>query len=99
MTRLFLARSQTFLPTAGLDSLGQWFSNLFRGTPALAFLPHLTHLIPLVSSLVETARPELGMSYKGDIQIVNLPLQCKNVLVRVCVCVCLFHTFFVCSHV
>jgi len=31
-------------------------------------LPHLTHLIQLISSLVETARLELGVSDKGDIQ-------------------------------
>jgi len=29
-------------------------------------LPHLTHLIQLISSLIETARPKLGVSDKGD---------------------------------
>jgi len=34
-------------------------------------LPHLTHLIQLISSLVETARLELGVSDEGDIQNVQ----------------------------
>ncbi len=33
--------------------------------------PHLSHLIQLISSLVETARPEVGVSDKGDIQNVQ----------------------------
>ncbi len=31
-------------------------------------LPYLTHLFQLISSLVETAKPELGVSDKGDVQ-------------------------------
>ncbi len=32
------------------------------------FLPYLTHLIPLINSLVETARTKLGVLDKGDIE-------------------------------
>ncbi len=32
-------------------------------------LPYQTHLIQLISSLIETARPESGVSDKGDIQM------------------------------
>uniref|UniRef100_A0A8C1UDJ8 Tc1-like transposase DDE domain-containing protein n=1 Tax=Cyprinus carpio TaxID=7962 RepID=A0A8C1UDJ8_CYPCA len=40
--------------------------------PALfVCLPYLTHLIPLISSLIETARTKLGMSALGDIQNVQ----------------------------
>ncbi len=31
-------------------------------------LPHLTHMVPFISSFVETARPKLDVSGKGDIQ-------------------------------
>ncbi len=42
------------------------------GPPApLPCLPYLTHLIPLISSLVETAKTELGVLDKGDIQNVQ----------------------------
>ncbi len=35
-------------------------------------LLYLTHLIPLISSLVETARTKLGVSDQGDIQNVQV---------------------------
>ncbi len=34
-------------------------------------LPHLTHLIQLIRSLVESARLMLGVAYQGDIQNVT----------------------------
>ncbi len=44
----------------------------FQTCPAhFARLPHLTHLIQIISSLVETERPDLGVSNKGDIQHVE----------------------------
>ncbi len=49
----------------------QWFSNLSWGPPTTAYfvcLSHLTHLIQLISSLVESARLELGVAYERDIQ-------------------------------
>ncbi len=52
-------------------SLNQWFSNLSWGPPTTAYfvcLPHLTHLIQLISSLVESARLELSVAYERDIQ-------------------------------
>ncbi len=88
MTRLFFGPKPNFLADRWS---GQSRSVVFKPVPGdpstahFAFLPHLTHLI---SSLVETARPELGVTDKGEIRIVNLPLQCKNVCVCVCVCVC-----------
>ncbi len=51
--------------------LAQWFLNLSWGPPTTAYsvcLPHLTHLIQLISSLVESARLELGVAYERDIQ-------------------------------
>ncbi len=51
--------------------LTQWFSNLSWGPPTTAYfvcLPHLTHLIQLISSLVESARLEMGVAYERDIQ-------------------------------
>ncbi len=54
--------------------VGQWFSNLSWRTPSPAHfvcLPYLTHLIQLISSLVETARHKLGVSDEGDIQNVQ----------------------------
>ncbi len=51
--------------------LGQWFSNLSWVPPTTAYfvcLPHLTHLIQLISSLVESARLKMGVAYEGDIQ-------------------------------
>ncbi len=51
--------------------VGQWFSNLSWGPPATAYfvcLPHLTHLIQLISSLVESARLEMGVAYERDLQ-------------------------------
>lgn len=64
-------------PGAGLKTtdLDQYFSNLSWGppiTPHFVCLPHLTHMIQLISSLVETTRPEV--SDKGDIQNV----QCRG---------------------
>ncbi len=56
------------LKTSGLE---QWFSNLSWGPPATAYfvyLPHLTQLIQLISSLVESARLEMGVAYERDIQ-------------------------------
>ncbi len=53
------------------NGLVQWFSNLSWGPPATAYfvyLPHLTHLIQLISSLVESARLEMGVAYERDIQ-------------------------------
>ncbi len=47
-----------------LGCLYQGFSNLSWRTPSPAHfvcLPHLTHLIPLISLLVETARTKLGV--------------------------------------
>ncbi len=52
-------------------TLTQWFSNLSWGPPTTAYfvcLSHLTHLIQLISSLVESARLELGVAYERDIQ-------------------------------
>ncbi len=50
-------------------ALYQCFSNLLSwSTPSPAHfvcLPHLSHLIQLISSLVETARPEVGVSDIG----------------------------------
>ncbi len=49
----------------------QWFSNLSWGPPTTAYfvcLPHLTHLIQFISSLVESARLEMGVAYERDIQ-------------------------------
>ncbi len=64
-----------FLPSAGFHLtqhfLEQWFLNLSWGPPTTAYfvcLPHLTHLIQLISSLVESARLEMGVAYEGDIQ-------------------------------
>ncbi len=54
--------------------IDQWFSNLSWRHPCSSHfvcLPHLTHPIQLISSLVETARPELGVSDKWDIQNVQ----------------------------
>ncbi len=51
--------------------IDQWFSNLSWGPPTTAYfvcLPHLTHLIQLISSLVESARLEMGVAYERDIQ-------------------------------
>ncbi len=45
----------------------QLFSNLSWSTPSLAHFvcpPHLSHLIQLISSLVETVRPEMGVRYR-----------------------------------
>ncbi len=45
--------------------LEQWFSNLSYKHPCPAHfvcVPYQAHLIQLISSLVETARPELGVS-------------------------------------
>ncbi len=45
--------------------LVQWFSNLSWGPPTTAYfvcLPHVTHLIQLISSLVESARLEMGVA-------------------------------------
>jgi len=38
--------------------------------PFICF-PYLTNLIPLISSLIETARAKLGVSDEGDIQNVQ----------------------------
>ncbi len=43
----------------------QWFANLSWS------LPHLTHLIQIISTLLETARPDLGVPNKRDIQNVQ----------------------------
>ncbi len=51
-----------------INILEQWFSNLSCKHPCPAHvvcLPYQTHLIQLISSVVETARPELGVSHKG----------------------------------
>ncbi len=51
--------------------LDQWFSNLSWGpltTSYFVCLPRLTHLIQLISSLVESARLEMGVAYERDIQ-------------------------------
>ncbi len=51
--------------------LEQWFSNLSWGPLTTAYfvcLPRLTHLIQLISSLVESARLEMGVAYERDIQ-------------------------------
>lgn len=68
----YLGKSQTEnvqsggFPGAGLKTtdLDQYFSNLSWGppiTPHFVCLPHLTHMIQLISSLVETTRPEVGV--------------------------------------
>ncbi len=72
--RKSLGRSQKrfqLLTKSGFCSLHQWFSNLSWGPPTSAYfvcLPHLTHLIQLISSLVESARLEMGVTYERDIQ-------------------------------
>ncbi len=46
----------------------EWFSNLSWSTPSPAHfvcLPHRSHLIQQMSSLVETAKPEVGVSDIG----------------------------------
>ncbi|XP_052461224.1 rabenosyn-5-like isoform X3 [Carassius gibelio] len=50
--------------------LRQLFSNLSWSTPSpehFVCLPHLSHLIQLISSLLETARPEVGVSVHGEL--------------------------------
>ncbi len=54
-----------------ITTVDQWFSNLSWGPPPTAYfvyLSHLTHLIQLISSLVESARLELGVACERDIQ-------------------------------
>ncbi len=61
--------------------LDQWFSNLSYKHPCPAHfvcLPYQTHLIQLISSSVETARPELGVPDKGDIQNVQGRGACRT---------------------
>ncbi len=63
--------------------LEQWFSKLSRKHPCPAYfvcLPYQTHPIQLISSLVETARPELSGSDKGDIQNMQGRGTCRTVL-------------------
>ncbi len=63
------------------NALAQWFSNLSYKHPCpahFACLPYQTHLIQLICSLVETARPELGVSDKGDIQNVQGRGACRT---------------------
>ncbi len=65
---------------AGLG-VGQWFSNMSYKHPCPAHfvcLPYQTHLIQLISSSVETARPELGVPDKGDIQNVQGRGACRT---------------------
>ncbi len=65
--------SEQFTEYLILDGIG--FSNLSWRHPCpahFACLPHLIHLIQIISSSVETARSELGMSNnKGHIQNVE----------------------------
>ncbi len=64
-----------------LFDLIQWFSNLSYKHPCPAHfvcLPYQTHLIQLISSLAETARPELGVFEKGDIQNVQGRGACRT---------------------
>ncbi len=61
----------------------QWFSNLSCkhpcGCPAhFVCLPYQTHLIQLISTFVETAKPELGVSDKGDIKNVQGRGACRT---------------------
>ncbi len=54
------------------NTLYQWFSNLSLGPPTTAYfvcLPRLTRLIQLISSLVKSARFEIGVAYERDIQL------------------------------
>jgi len=44
------------------DPVDQCFPNLSPCTAPFVCLPYQTHLIPLISSLVETARTKLGVS-------------------------------------
>ncbi len=46
-----------------MDNLVQWFSNLSWSTPALHILclPHLSHLIQLISSLVHCKKIIMGL--------------------------------------
>ncbi len=59
----------------------QWFSNLSYKHPCPAHfvcLPYQTHLIQLISSLVETTSPESGVYDKGDIQNVQGRGACRT---------------------
>ncbi len=63
------------------NGLKQWFSNLSYKHPCPAHfvcIPYQTHLIQFISLLVETARPELGVSDKGDIQNVQGRGACRT---------------------
>ncbi len=64
-------RSFKFWRFQSINHLDQWFSNLSWGPPTTACfvcLPHLTHLIQLISSLVGSARLEMGVTYERAIQ-------------------------------
>ncbi len=67
----------------GIDrELEQWFPNLSWRPPCPApflCLPYLTHLIPLISTLVETARTKLGVSSRTGLGTTEL-----EALVRDC---------------
>ncbi len=70
MAGILLIEKQRLQLTSA-TALDQWFSNLSWGPPTTAYfvcLPHLTHLIQLISSLVESARLEMGVAYERDIQ-------------------------------
>ncbi len=57
-----------FKKSTNFNDLDQWFSNRSWSTPSPAYfvcLSHLSHLVQLISSLVETARPEVGVSDIG----------------------------------
>ncbi len=61
--------------------LEQWFSNLSFKLPCPApfvCFPYQTHLVKLISSLVETARPELGAFDKGDTQYMQGRGACRT---------------------
>ena len=56
------------------SSLKQWFSNLSWRHPCpthFECFPHLSHLFQIINSLIETARPYLGVSNKADNQTVQ----------------------------
>ncbi len=70
----FLGNTSEKTRSSYIQGLDQCFPNLSWRTPSPAHfvcLPYLTHLIQLISSLVETARHDLGVSDKGEIQNVQ----------------------------
>ncbi len=65
----------------------QWFPTMFLEAPQHCMFPCLpsqTHLIQIISSLVETPRPEMGVSEKGEMQNVHCWGASRNVVGNHC---------------